>query len=259
MKLSCEIVEDLLPLYEDNVCSAQSGQAVEAHLRECEKCRKLAEETRNIPALDIQPEAPRAKKAAARSFRKIRFRWGLSLLLVILLVPVCILSWNQYRGRGVYFTNLHELHIANAFMHQLQEGKYEAAFQYLDLESIREDWLENWFDEETMANIEADGLREFREAASWLEETGGIQEYQYIGIRKTPFDYRITYSVTIGGQEREVQLDVTDDGVNSIHCDGSFLEDPLAHFGMWSEYLWQYYSGCYFDPVTKEYVYYNTD
>ena len=29
MKVTCEIIEDLLPLYVDNVCSKQSRQAVE--------------------------------------------------------------------------------------------------------------------------------------------------------------------------------------------------------------------------------------
>ena len=36
MKLSCEIVQDLLPLFADEVCSEQSRQAVTDHLRECE-------------------------------------------------------------------------------------------------------------------------------------------------------------------------------------------------------------------------------
>lgn len=40
MKLDCEIVKDLLPLYSDNVCSEQSRAAVEEHLKECEPCRE---------------------------------------------------------------------------------------------------------------------------------------------------------------------------------------------------------------------------
>ncbi|MCM1054618.1 MAG: zf-HC2 domain-containing protein [Bacteroides sp.] len=40
MKLSCEIVRDLLPLYSDNVCSEESRAAVEEHLTECIPCRE---------------------------------------------------------------------------------------------------------------------------------------------------------------------------------------------------------------------------
>ena len=57
MKLSCDIVADLLPGYLDNTCSAESRRAVEAHLKECEACRMLLENLKNeaveeIPALN---------------------------------------------------------------------------------------------------------------------------------------------------------------------------------------------------------------
>lgn len=43
MKLDCEIIKDLLPLYIDNVCSEASKTAVEEHLKECESCGKELE------------------------------------------------------------------------------------------------------------------------------------------------------------------------------------------------------------------------
>ena len=33
MKLPCDIVQDLLPLYEDDLCSQATREAVEEHLR----------------------------------------------------------------------------------------------------------------------------------------------------------------------------------------------------------------------------------
>ena len=39
MKISCEIIRDLLPLYHDGVCSNESKQMIEEHLSNCEKCR----------------------------------------------------------------------------------------------------------------------------------------------------------------------------------------------------------------------------
>lgn len=38
-KISCEIIKDLLPLYYDEVCSAESIRLVERHLAECKSCR----------------------------------------------------------------------------------------------------------------------------------------------------------------------------------------------------------------------------
>ena len=41
MKASCRIIEDLLPLYHDNVCSLESKALVEEHLPNCAACSKL--------------------------------------------------------------------------------------------------------------------------------------------------------------------------------------------------------------------------
>lgn len=39
MKVSCEIIKDLLPLYLDGVCSNDSKAAVEEHLASCDNCK----------------------------------------------------------------------------------------------------------------------------------------------------------------------------------------------------------------------------
>lgn len=41
MKYSCEMVQDLLPLYHDKACSGASRKVVEEHLSECGACRSL--------------------------------------------------------------------------------------------------------------------------------------------------------------------------------------------------------------------------
>lgn len=44
MKYDCDIIQDLLPLYQDKVCSGKSRAAVEEHISECAVCRKMAEQ-----------------------------------------------------------------------------------------------------------------------------------------------------------------------------------------------------------------------
>jgi Predicted integral membrane protein len=39
MKISCEIIKDLIPLYCDGVCSKESKAVVEEHLADCENCK----------------------------------------------------------------------------------------------------------------------------------------------------------------------------------------------------------------------------
>lgn len=43
MSKQCKIIEDLLPLYHDGVCSEESREMVDEHLAQCEDCRKSLE------------------------------------------------------------------------------------------------------------------------------------------------------------------------------------------------------------------------
>ena len=49
--ITCDIIEDLLPLYHDNVCSNDSKIIVEEHLKNCPQCKScLACIHMNAPA-----------------------------------------------------------------------------------------------------------------------------------------------------------------------------------------------------------------
>ncbi len=125
MKLTCDIVQDLLPLYTDAVCSQDSRAAVEEHLKGCPVCRAAA----GVPALPpmAPAEAPRADQAVAKSIRRVKRRWLTSLVAMVLVVPVLLLSWNQYRGTGLCFTNVDEILTAWRFLHALETGDWKTA------------------------------------------------------------------------------------------------------------------------------------
>lgn len=60
--MDCKIIQDLLPLYHDGVCSQESRREVETHLGGCETCRKL------LADLDAPlPEAARAQAGGEAS------------------------------------------------------------------------------------------------------------------------------------------------------------------------------------------------
>ena len=48
--MNCKIIQDLLPLYCDRVCSEESAQLVEEHLADCGDCTALLAELRKGPA-----------------------------------------------------------------------------------------------------------------------------------------------------------------------------------------------------------------
>ena len=58
-QLDHEIVQDLLPLYHENVCSERSRAAVEAHLKTCKDCRAT------LAVMDAP--LPEAKKTPAQT------------------------------------------------------------------------------------------------------------------------------------------------------------------------------------------------
>lgn len=126
MKLTCDIIQDLLPLYEDGLCSPGSRAAVEEHLLECPSCRALADGARDLPPVE-EPETPHADRAVAKSIQKVKRKWLLSLAAVLLVVPVLLLSVNQFRGRGVCFTNLDELVLAWRYVRALETQDWETA------------------------------------------------------------------------------------------------------------------------------------
>ncbi len=71
MKTECDVIRDLLPLYADDACSAQSRMLVEAHMEECPDCsdmllRLREEEIEN----DLLEERESVIEYAIRRFRR---------------------------------------------------------------------------------------------------------------------------------------------------------------------------------------------
>ena len=255
MKIQCEIIRDLIPLLEDDVCSEQSKKAVLEHIDECEECRKLYEAAKSNPQFVLNAEEIATKEVFNKGFKKVKRRWLASVLAVLFLIPILYLSWGQYYGRGFSFTNLNEFVIARAFLNDLEKEDYEAAFHHLYLEPMKERWLSDWFEEEKLENIEEDAMRVFCESAILLNNAGGIENPKLLAIDRQSDYYVIYYTIEINGKEAEFFMDVTDRGIIGFAGDGSFIDDPVAHLGAWSEFLWQEYEGCYFDSETKQYIY----
>ena len=70
MRLPCEMVQDLLPLYHDGVCSEVSNTLVGEHLKECDGC------TRMLKKLDAEIEVPQMEADAAKPRVEIKVKWN---------------------------------------------------------------------------------------------------------------------------------------------------------------------------------------
>lgn len=133
MKLTCDVVQDLLPLYIDQICSEDSRAAVEAHLQECEACRRHYQ---RMAAVEPQQSAPKPteEKQFKKGMKKVRRRWTVSLVAMLLVVPLVWMTVNQVRGDGVCFTNVYEIVAANRFLSLMKQERYAEAFDCLDSE-----------------------------------------------------------------------------------------------------------------------------
>lgn len=122
MKLPCELVQDLLPLYHDGVCSQVSNEIIKEHLSSCKACRnQLAE-------LDAQIDREQ-ELAAAKPLGSISREWdkgmkrallkgvGTTALIAVLLLG-CFLALTQWKWLAIETVNMEVAEI-----YQLDDGR----------------------------------------------------------------------------------------------------------------------------------------
>ena len=90
MKLSCDIIRDLMPLYAEELASADSREAVEGHLLSCESCRKAYEDMKTCPV--IIPEEP-GLDTVRRGLWRRRLLTALCAVLIVCMAGCWFLSW----------------------------------------------------------------------------------------------------------------------------------------------------------------------
>lgn len=134
MKLLCEIVQDLLPLYEDNVCSQESKIAVEEHLKDCPICREQVKKMGNVSEPEISVEMSTENRIVKKGFRKVRRKWAMSLLAVLLIIPILVLAVNQVRGTGICYTNIDDILTARSYVQNIENKNYNAVAEMVNYE-----------------------------------------------------------------------------------------------------------------------------
>ena len=107
MKIACEIIKDLLPLYHDDVCSTYSRLAVEEHLAECENCNAELIAMRQ----DILISAQSENMAESQIIKKISKKWRRGILksylkgalITILIIAVIALILFMFIGVELHY------------------------------------------------------------------------------------------------------------------------------------------------------------
>ena len=94
-KLTCNMVNDMLPLYVDNVLSEESKTAVIEHLAKCKKCQQTAKDMNaelgsSSTIADIDNSL---FKQVQRKFRKKYFTWVARIIVLFLAVWIAANSY----------------------------------------------------------------------------------------------------------------------------------------------------------------------
>ncbi len=128
----CEIIRDLIPLYDEKLCSAESAALVEEHIKTCAACQGLLEK---LP----RTEPPKADTDALKPFVKVKRRLrariialiALGVVLLAVLIPVGYLTVNQifHINGGTDFEDLIYKHEVRQFAEMIVEGRMEEYVQ----------------------------------------------------------------------------------------------------------------------------------
>lgn len=104
----CSMIEDLLPLYIENLVNEQTKEEIEKHLKECEKCKKALEEIKTKNIFDLEEKEEENQKTNRENIekeikcikhikRKIFLKTLLAIIITIVVVLLGVNIWNTYR------------------------------------------------------------------------------------------------------------------------------------------------------------------
>jgi hypothetical protein len=141
MKLKCPVIEDLLPLYTDGVCSKESRIIVEEHLAECDLCsdKFRVQKSEIIVGDNVIKENLKSKEP----FKRIKKFQMIRLMVILITIPILILSFMEVRGDGIGFSTLYGRYKTERFLSYVEKGNFAIATRYMAFSGGKYEKVEN--------------------------------------------------------------------------------------------------------------------
>lgn len=120
MKLNCDVIQDLLPLYHDGVCSGESKRIVEEHIATCAACKDVLHGLKEEMAPDAVDAAAPLKSlgiAWKKSKKKALLKGVLIVTLGFIVLVGALWGMTQWHGIPVESENLRVVEVT-----QVDEG-----------------------------------------------------------------------------------------------------------------------------------------
>ena len=104
MKITCDVIQDLMPSYIDGILSEDSKALVEEHMGTCQECRKMLEIMK-----EEQGKEQNQMRSSAATLKKIRKKLIVRRVLtatvaVILTLIVAAAGYNHWYKKKKYMT-----------------------------------------------------------------------------------------------------------------------------------------------------------
>ncbi|MCF6463795.1 anti-sigma factor family protein [Clostridium sp. Cult1] len=90
MKITCDVIEDLLPLYEEGLVSDDTRILVEEHLNTCIECKKQLEAIQNPKEIPMDTNVEPFKRIERKLFQERIQIIALTVVLVLIIVIICM-------------------------------------------------------------------------------------------------------------------------------------------------------------------------
>lgn len=123
----CGVIRDLMILYEDDVCSEESRELVQEHIKDCDGCRKAYEQASGpFPPVTASPEEENKEDARfIKTLRKYRKKVTLLNTLIVsffLLVTGALIKifWTEFLDSGFFSVPAEDIRITE--LYQLAGG-----------------------------------------------------------------------------------------------------------------------------------------
>lgn len=141
MKVKCPVIQDLLPLYIDGVCSEESRVMVEDHIKDCKACEAKLRAQKEDLLVDEKVIADNLK--LKEPFKRIKRFQRTRLIVILLAIPFLLLSFIEIRGDGVGFSALYGRYKTQKFLSYVEKGEFEKASKYTSFDGGRYGDIEN--------------------------------------------------------------------------------------------------------------------
>ena len=141
MDVTCNVIEDLLPLYADGICSEDSRTIVEHHTAVCSECKKKLE----AMTAKIEPnESEKIPDQPKNPFKKLRFRYIRTVVIalcvcVVIAIPaiICtVLTINETLERNFSWSTIKLDRSLKKVGRMLENGEYRKALDAIIIPNL---------------------------------------------------------------------------------------------------------------------------